>query len=281
VLDASMVVPDGRALAYSECGAPGGVPIMYCHGGPGSRLDLVWFDRTFADLGVRVIAADRPGYGGSTPQPGRTWNDWPTDVAALGDHLGLDRFAVMGLSSGGPYAVACASLLAGRVTGAAVVAGVTDMGWTGAWDAYDEAEATLMRFGDDERALTWCQDRYGPNGERFFDDTGEMAPADLALLEDEAVVAGLFPTFAEAFRPGIAGFAHDITVQGRPWSFDPGAITAPTRVFHGEADTIVPVAHGRHTAAVIPDATLQTFPDDGHVSMIARMPEFVAAFTPQ
>ena len=67
VLDASMVVPDGRALAYSECGAPGGVPIMYCHGGPGSRLDLVWFDRTFADLGVRVIAADRPGYGGSTP----------------------------------------------------------------------------------------------------------------------------------------------------------------------------------------------------------------------
>jgi pimeloyl-ACP methyl ester carboxylesterase len=271
-----MALSDGRTLAYTECGASSGPLIVYCHGAPGGRLDVVWLEAAFSGLGVRVVSADRPGYGGSTPHPGRGWKDWPDDVAALADHLSVGRFAVMGLSSGGPYAVACAALLPERVTSAGIIAGVTDMGWPDAWEGYDEDEAALMRLGDEAKAVAWCEDHYGPNGERFFDSTGDLAPADLALLQDEAVMAGLFPTFSEAFRQGIGGFAQDITVQGRVWSFDPGIITAPTHVYHGEADTLVPVSHGRHTAEAIPDATLVTFPEHGHISMITELPRVCA-----
>jgi pimeloyl-ACP methyl ester carboxylesterase len=226
----------------------------------------------FRDLGVRVIGVDRPGYGNSSPLPERIVADWPADVAALADHLGIERFAVMGLSSGGPYTVACASLLGDRVVAAGVIAGVTDMGWADAYDNFAADEAELMRIGDAAKALAWCEERYGPNGEHFFDHTGDLAPADEAVLADEVILTNLSLSFSEAFRPGIGGFSLDITVQARPWTFDASAITAPTNVYHGEADTLVPVAHGRHTASLIPNAQLHTFPEDGHLSMINRVP---------
>jgi pimeloyl-ACP methyl ester carboxylesterase len=127
MIDASMSF-DGRSLTYTNLGAFSSPLIMYFHGAPTSRLDLVPFEDALAALDVRVVSADRPGYGGSSPQAGRGLEDWPTDVAALADHLGVERFAVMGWSSGGPYAVACAALLPGRVASAGVVCGVTDFG---------------------------------------------------------------------------------------------------------------------------------------------------------
>jgi pimeloyl-ACP methyl ester carboxylesterase len=271
--DASITLPDRRVLAYTDCGTSDGPVVIYCHGAPTSRLDLVGFDESFRSLGVRVVSPDRPGYGGSSAQPGRGFDDWPHDVMALADHLDAERFVVIGLSSGGPYAVACAARLGDRVAAAGVVAGVTDMGWPGAWEGYEEGEAALMRVGDEAAATAWCEEHYGPDGSRFFESAGEMAPADLALLEDETMAAAIFATMGEAFRQGVAGFAQDVTVQGRPWPFDPTAIVAPTRVLHGEADTLVPIAHGRHTAEVIPGATFVPLPAHGHLSTITEIPE--------
>ena len=156
---------------------------------------------------------------------------------------------------------------------AGVVAGATDMSWPGAWQDYAEDEAALMRVGDEVAAVRWCEEHYGPDGMKFFESAGEMAPADLALMEDEAIAAGLFATVGEAFRQGVAGFAQDITVQATPWSFDPGVIAAPTWVLHGEADTFVPIAHARHTAELIPGAKLVTFPAHGHLSMLTEIPQ--------
>ena len=107
--DSSITLADGRLLAYTDIGAPGGPVVMYFHGAPSSRLDTTVFEDAFAALDVRMVSADRPGYGGSSPQPGRHREDWPSDVAALADRLGVERFAVMGVSSGGPYAVACSA----------------------------------------------------------------------------------------------------------------------------------------------------------------------------
>jgi pimeloyl-ACP methyl ester carboxylesterase len=272
MLDGTFTLAGGRVLAYRECGAPGGPVAFYFHGAPTSRLDLVGLDDALVALGVRVVSADRPGYGGSTPQPGRGWNDWPVDVAALADHLGVERFAVIGHSSGGPYSVACAALLPRRVVAAAVVAGVTDMAWPGAWLDYEANEATIMRLGDEAAARAWCEEHYGADGSRFFEHAGEMAPADLAFLSDEVMATSLFTTIGESFRQGVGGFAQDITVQGQPWSFDPAGITAPTRVVHGEADTLVPIAHGRHTAELIPGATFVSMPEHGHLSTLAELP---------
>jgi pimeloyl-ACP methyl ester carboxylesterase len=279
--DAALVLADGSTVAYTDVGAPTGAPIFYFHGAPGSRLDGVWLDETFTNLGVRVVSADRPGYGGSSPSPGRTVADWPRRVGELADHLGVDRFSVMGLSSGGPYVVACAALLPERVAGAAVVAGVTDMGWPAALDDFPEDdEKAIMRLGDEAAALTWCVDHYGEDGAKFFDGPMNLSPPDTKIMEDETIVAGLLPTFAEAFSQGVAGYAQDITVQSRAWTFAVDSITCPVRVYHGEQDTIVPISHGRHTAEIIAGSTLTTFPEHGHLSMVTELPAIAAGLAP-
>ncbi|HEY6778657.1 MAG TPA: alpha/beta hydrolase [Thermoleophilaceae bacterium] len=277
MLDASVTLPDGRLLAYTDLGASGGPVVIYFHGAPSTRLDLTSFEEAFAECGVRAVSPDRPGYGGSSPQRGRRLHDWPSDVAALADHLDVERFAVLGLSSGGPYAVACAALLPDRVASAGSVAGETDFGWPGAWDGYPENEGELMRIGDEAGAVAWCEARYGPDGSGFMEGgLGELAEADQAALQDEALATTLMTTVGEAFRQGVGGYAQDITLQGRPWSFDTAAIVAPVWILHGEADTVVPVAHGRHTAELIPTAKLLTWPDEGHISIFTKIPELAA-----
>jgi pimeloyl-ACP methyl ester carboxylesterase len=272
--DGSILLADGRTLAFTDAGATDGSPIFYCHGAPGGRLDVAWMGDAFAAAGVRVISVDRPGYGGSSPSPRRSMADWPADVAALADHLDLDRFAVIGLSSGGPYVAACAALLGDRVVVAAAIAGLTDMGWSGAYDAFpDDDEKAIMLIGDEDAARVWCEDRYGADGERFFEAPMELSPPDTALFGDDAFMAGVMPTFAEAFRQGVAGYAQDLTVQGRPWPFEVAGITCPYQVHHGAQDTLVPVAHAHHTAEIVAGSTLVVLPDHGHISMITQIPQ--------
>lgn len=274
-----MVLEDGRTIAYTDVGEPGGFVVMYFHGAPSSRLDLaaVGLEPALIDRGVRVVSADRPGYGGSSPLPGRTMDQWPPDVETLADHLGIGRFAVIGMSSGGPYAVACAALLGSRVVGCGVVAGVTDMGWSPAWDGFIEYESAIMRIVDEREATETCERLYGLDGAGLLaDDSVVWAPADLALFENETVGAGFFATSSESLCQGVAGYAQDIVVQGRPWPFDPGLVTARCRILHGMADTLVPVAHARHTTDIVPGAELVTWPDHGHLSIIIEIPDLAA-----
>ena len=276
-----MTLPDGRTLAYTEIGAAHGPVALYFHGAPGSRLELIALDEAFAAVGLRVITADRPGYGGSTPLPGRTTADWADDVAALADRLGVDRFVVMGLSSGGPYTVACASLLGDRVTGAIVAAGNTDMSWPEASDGYLQSELEIMAMDDEGAAVAWCIERYGADGSGLFGGEGDMDLGDVdnAWLADEANLTSLMVTMSEAFHQGVVGYAHDITVQGRAWTFDPAAITCPTIVVHGTEDRLVPVEHSRHTASLIPGSERRELPGVGHLSLGEHLPALVEELT--
>ncbi len=113
---------DGRSLGYAEFGDPGGKPVFFFHGTPGSRLFRPP-DEITRKIGVRLITADRPGYGLSTFQPGRRILDWPADIAQLASHLGIHKFAVSGHSGGGPYVAACAYAIPERLTVAAVLSG--------------------------------------------------------------------------------------------------------------------------------------------------------------
>ena len=123
-----MELPDGRELAWLETGRPRGRPVFAFHGTPGSRRQVSFDEKSVAAAGVRMIAPDRPGYGLSSFHPGRHLADWASDVAALADRLKLDSFAVIGVSGGGPHAVACARMLPERVTAAGIVSGVGPMG---------------------------------------------------------------------------------------------------------------------------------------------------------
>src|SRR5262249_939959 len=124
VEDGLLTLRDGRRLGYAQYGQPGGEPIVFFHGHPGSRLEASLAHEAAAAAGLPVNALDRPGYGLSDFQPGRGITDWPADVAEAADALGIDTFSVAGGSGGGPYALACAWRLPSRVVRAAVISGV-------------------------------------------------------------------------------------------------------------------------------------------------------------
>lgn len=276
--DWQVEVGAGRQLAYTDIGEAGRPCVFFFHGAPSSRLRLAYLEEQFLAQDIRVVSPDRPGYGGSSPHPGRSMVDWPTDVSALADALGLDRFIVAGHSSGGPYALACAALLPERVSAAIVLGGVTDMGWSGAWEGYPDSEAWLMRMPDEEAAIARARERFRADGSRFLAASGfKLSEPDEQLYADEKTAHLLATARAEAFRQGVAGYAQDVFVQGRPWPFDPGVIAAPVRVFHGEADTVLPEAHSRHTAELIPGSALRILTGHGHFTILGELPAMASA----
>jgi pimeloyl-ACP methyl ester carboxylesterase len=165
-----VTVGGGRQLAFAEIGRAGDPCLLIFHGAPASGLHIAALEAQYVAHGLRVVAPDRPSYGGSSPQPGRSMADWPADVAALADALGIERFAVAGHSSGGAYAVACAALLGDRVVGGVVLAGSTDMRWPQAWDGYldGRAELAIMRAADEGEALALASARFGADGGGFL-----------------------------------------------------------------------------------------------------------------
>jgi pimeloyl-ACP methyl ester carboxylesterase len=271
--DSQIDLAGGRRLAFTDIGEPGWFCALFFHGAPMSRLHLAYLEGRWLAERIRVVSPDRPAYGRSSPQPGRSLADWPSDIAALADALGIDRFAVAGHSSGGPYAVACASLLPRRVSAGIVLDGVTDMAWPGAWEGYVESESQLMRVADEEAAVAWCVERFGADGNGFLTASGlEFAEPDNALFADEQAGPALDTAVAEAFRQGVAGYAQDIVVQGRPWPFDPDDVDVPLHVVHGELDALSPLAHSRHTSELIPGSTLRVLPGHGHITTVSELP---------
>lgn len=272
--DAKIRLGNGREVAYTDIGCHGSPCIFFFHGAPMSRLHLAYVEPKCVAERVRVVSPDRPGYGGSSPQPGRSMLDWPSDVAALADALQIDRFLVAGHSTGGPYAVACAALLPERVAAAIVLSGVTDMGWAGAWKGYGaESERHLMHIPDEATAIAWCQHRFGTDGSGFLNVSDfEFGEPDNVLFADEQAGPAIMATVAEAFRQGVAGYAQDVVVQGRPWPFDPARIVVPVQVVHGEMDVLIPLAHARHTAERIPGSSLRVLAGHGHMTTVAELP---------
>jgi pimeloyl-ACP methyl ester carboxylesterase len=186
---------------------------------------------------------------------------------------------VAGHSSGGPYTVACAALLGERILGGVVMGGVTDMAWPGAWRGYLEGrkEIQIMRAPDERAALAACAEHFGADGSGFFAERFELPEPDTALLADEAAAQALTSALTEAFRQGIGGYAQDVFLEGHGWPFDPSRIAAPVAVLHGELDTLVPIAHSRHTAEVIASSTVRTLPGHGHLTIVSELAPTAAA----
>ncbi len=281
--DGTLRLADGRTLGYAQYGQPDGEPLFYFHGHPGSRLEGRFAHEAAARAGLRVIALDRPGYGLSSDRPGRVITDWPADVAEAAGLLGIGRFPVAGASGGGPYALACAALLPGQVSQAAVISGVgpyqapgvtsgmrwqnrAGFQWGSRWPALARA---LMRSM--QRNITR---RPGRTIEAL---ARAMSPADAAVVRRPEVRDTLIADITEAFRQGIAGAARDVVLLGRPWGFSLHEIQAEVHLWQGEADTLVPAAMGRYLAAAIPRCHATFLPGEGHLLIIDRMPDLAAA----
>ena len=280
---ATVPLPDGRRLAFREFGDPAGAPVVWCHGGLVCGADVGPADGAARGRGLRVIAPDRPGIGGSTGSPGRTTGDWADDVRGLMDVLGIAHAGVAGWSMGGQYALAVAALLPERVTGCVVVAGVPPL----------DDPGMLARLNRTDRAYTRLARRSAPAATASFEAVRAVATYSPAIYE-RTVRATLGAADAAAMRSLGAGTLAGWTAEAmlhprgmveeylawaRPWGFSPSDVAVPTHVWQGTADRLVDVALGRRLAALVPEAHLHEVPDAGHLLAYARWGEVLRPFS--
>ena len=267
---------DGRDAGFIDYGPAHGIPVLWCHGGPGSRLEPAAFAPIAAGAGFRLIGIDRPGYGRSTPKPGRSIADWVPDALAVTDALGIERFTAVGLSTGGAYALALASLAPERARAVVACCALSDMRWregkalmtapqvAGIWAAKDRAAAMAVAI-----------EALGEDGSKMLTQAAEapaLPEADLALLQDPAWLAGMLEATREMFTFGVQGYVDDRIADGVGWgSFEVANVRCPVEVLHGDADNIVPPQHARHTAAIVPGAKLRMVPALGHFSIASQV----------
>lgn len=283
-VDTTLGLRDGRRLGYAKYGDPGGMPGFYFHGHPGSRLEAQLAHDAALARGIRIVALDRPGYGRSDLQPGRRMVDWPADVAEAADALGIDRFIVLGASGGGPYALACGRMLAGRVTRVGVVSGVGPYGTPGVTEGMRWQNRVGFQLGARfpflARLIMRSMARQvRRNPERVVEAVARaMSGADAETARRPDVRRVLADDIGEAFRQGHLGAALDVVLLGRPWGFDLRDVAVPVLLWQGEADVLVPPAMGRHMASQLPDCRARFFPGEGHLLVIDHMAEILEAF---
>jgi pimeloyl-ACP methyl ester carboxylesterase len=272
-----VTLPDGRQLAVEEYGDPDGNPVLSCHGGLSSRLDAAPADGAARALGIRLLSPDRPGIGRSTYQAGRRLLDWPDDVAALADALGLDRFAVMGWSCGGPYAAACGARLPDRVTRVALLGSAVPLdlfGTTRGLTSDDRILLFLMRHRP-SLAATLMRVMIGDAtpGRLYQEMLRGFPRVDRAALREMGPPAQAVAFVKESMRQGTEGCLQDYRIFGDPWGFELGDVTAPVDIWEGAEDRTGPPDYRDLLLRALPEARLFLVPDEGHISLLAHRAE--------
>jgi pimeloyl-ACP methyl ester carboxylesterase len=278
-------LPDGRALAVDDVGDPGGRPVLYLHGTPGSRLARHPDDGLAARLGVRLLAMDRPGYGASDPQPAGAGPGTPSgpaalaaDVATVLDRLGVDRCGVLAWSGGALDGLAVAA--GGRADRLVVVSGLvprqayddpaTRAAAEGRLDLLAVADGTPVgTLGDEVAPLLApypCDRALAAEHQAAQRDAVDAAEVASVPGADDVLVGAL----VEGVRRGLAGVAADVEAQNRPFAVDLGAIACPVALWWGDADAVTPPAFADWYARTLPDATRTTVPGAGHYLAVTR-----------
>ena len=268
----SVTLPDGRELAYEEYGDPAGFPVLSFHGGLSSRLDAAPAHEAALDKHVRLVSPDRPGIGLSTYQPGRRLTDWPGDVQALADGLGIGRFAVMGWSAGGAYAAACAARLQGRVTAAALLSSAVPLdlyGTTRGLSMEDRALVALARRAPGVAGAVMNASIVSASNARLLRAAmRSFPPADRSILTEWGPPDLALAFVREAVRQGTKGCVRDYRIFGDPWGFGLEEIKVPVQIWEGSDDRTGPPGYRAFLQAHIPHATATVVPGEGHLSLL-------------
>ena len=315
---ALLTLPDGRTIELTDTGAPSGAAgrvLVYHHGTPGVALVPSVLLEAATEAGWRVVAASRPGYGASTPHPGRRVADAAADTAAALDHLGIGECVAVGWSGGGPHALACAALLPGRVRAVATLAGLAPsdadgLDWPAGMGDDNLQEFALARQGaralHDGLTMGAAELRH-VDAAGLVDAMGSLLPdADRAALSGAAsgssggsgssgasgsgggsgsggaasgVAQELAALLSLGVANGVAGWVDDDLAFVSPWGFDPADVAATgarVGLWQGSDDLMVPAAHGHWLGAHIPGSTLHALAGEGHLSLLAHAPDVVA-----
>jgi pimeloyl-ACP methyl ester carboxylesterase len=258
---------------------------MYFHGFPGSRAEGQLGDEAAKTSGVRVIALDRPGMGLSDFKPGRGFIDWPDDVSEVAEALGLERFAVLGISGGSPYAAACAMKFSRRLTGVGIASGIGPLNAPGATHGMSQQNRLLLqavgRFPALSRLFAGAVAVQVKQPDRAIEQVRRsFAAVDQPYLDRPELRKTLKASFSEAFRNGGRGPAWEMRLYARPWGFRLEDIEMPVHLWHGEQDANAPIAMGRHLASAIPDCHANFYPREGHLHFVERLTEILCALRP-
>lgn len=259
-----------RVVGFADYGPRDGVPVLWCHGGPGSRLEPAPLVDAATDAGLRLIGIDRPGYGMSTPMPGRTIVGWVSDALAVAGVLEIEHFAAAGDSTGGAYALALAVRAPERVLGVLACCAITDM-------QCDDCRATMSPLHahavwdapDRAAAVAAALEAHGENGSRMVEMAAQLPLSDAALFADPAWLASMRAEAVPAmFAFGLEGYADDRIADKRGWvDFDVSTIRCPVIVLHGSEDVICDPRQAHHTAELVPGAELRIVNGLGHFSI--------------
>ncbi len=260
--DRRLELDEGRTIGYATWGDPEGTPVFIGHGTPGSRLDRyaglddpVWVRRR----SVRFIGVDRPGYGYSDPWPEASLLDCAGDFVRVADDLGLERFAALGVSGGGPYVIALGALVPERVGRVAIVCGA-DVGL----DEEETPEGLAAELGEEARMLREDPDEW------YAGILAEYPEVDRRVLERPEVRAVATEMFQEAVRQGAVGWVDDILRQEQPWPFRLDEVEIDVGFHHGEDDMNASLQRAKELAERIPGGRLRLYPGEGHISILDK-----------
>jgi len=266
-----LLLKDGRKLGFAECGDLSGKAIFHFHGHPGSRIEIKLFGEKPQKHGVHLITVDRPGIGLSDFKTDRILLDWPDDIVELADHLGLEKFAVEGISGGAPYAAVCAYKIPERLTCCGIVGGLGKINWS------KKGMMRSNRIGSFiSRRLPFLIKPLMKSSKKAFEDpeslnkfAKSLPEPDKKLFEDPEILEIFMEDYKEAFRSGVDGAVHEERIYAKPWGFNLEDISPnlPVFVWHGEKDVFVLCSHGRKMCELIPNSKGFFYPDEGHLSV--------------
>jgi len=271
----TMVLADGRALTYDVYGDPEGVPVIFSHGFSDSHIIRNPDDALIASLGVRWIAADQPGVGGSSPMRGRKMVDWGADMEQLADHLGLATFNVAGHSGGGPHALAIANRVGDRVSKVALaspVAPFDDKGVTSMLVMKDlKAVVKIRRF---HRLIRWAMKaeakRINKNIPAYVKSMADELPKEARTILRNPDQQALFEeNFRHAYAQNEEG-VYEMTLALWHWGFDPRDIHQPVDIFYGDDDGIISPKMPLYLCEQLPTCASHAWEGGNHYSFVDR-----------
>ena len=279
--DEVLRLSDGRQLGYCIQGDPTGKPVLFIHGNPGSR-HMHHPDESIAlRLGLRVITPDRPGYGLSDFNPKRTIANTPDDFIELMDALGVDQFAVMGVSAGGAYVLSTAHHYPDRVTKCAIISGSAPFDRPGALEDINEDYRQAYLVSKWNRWLLkglmtlqmWNESR---KPDAAWNSVLERASeSDRKILTRPEVEAQVRAYRPEAVRNGVDGWVHEAKLLVKPWGFPMNDVPQEVHLWYWDQDTIVPLQMGRFISKTLQHKVEHFLPDGGHFSWIDHWREIL------
>ena len=272
----SVKLSDGRSLAFARFGDPSGKPVFYFHGFPGSRLEPQSNHDAFLKAGIQLLALDRPGIGHSTRKNKRKLLDWPDDVVEIAKILKLEKLSILGVSGGGPYALACARAIPGYLNKVTVACGLGPIDAPNATSGMMLSNRVLFRYGkffppvlhlSTFLMVRQLSSKPAKGLKKFVEGLPEPDRLVLSKTDAQDFVAA---SAVEGVRQGRGPLLEEIGIYSRSWGFKLEDLNVPVSLFQGEVDIDVPASMARHQASLIPDCEINLYPDDGHFSLLVN-----------